>query len=385
MKMIILLSMLFCFATNAGTLEIMSYNVENLFDTSHDVVNGKDKEDYTFLPKSDPKKSGGCKAENSKSRRAECFDLDWTDEKLQIKLSQIKTAVEAERTQMPNILALVEVENKNVVQRLADKLGYKRVEITESPDERGVDVALIFNETKELKQISRNELVVELSHATRNILEAEFLVNGKYPLTIFVNHWPSLANPDSFRVKAAEVLIGRIKELQAKNKEMSFIAVGDFNTIPSNNPHPFDTVLLKDGVMLDLHHGFMNDASVSAEVKGALPKGSYFYPKNKEWNLLDHIFYSANLNDKKDLDLEISSYRIHAPKVVMREWTIGKHDDPKTFKPFFVPMSYKHEEMNLSKVGFSDHLALYASLKFPDAAKAPETKAVKIVKGKKKK
>jgi hypothetical protein len=36
---------------------------------------------------------------------------------------------------------------------------------------------------------------------------------------------------------------------------MSFVAVGDFNTIPENNPHPFATVLQKDGLMID---GFEN-------------------------------------------------------------------------------------------------------------------------------
>ena len=232
---LVLTTLVSAFHVEAKSLQVMSYNVENLFDAKHD----EGKNDWSFLPKDAPGKKDACKAEKSKYRRAECYDADWTDAKVEVKLSQIVDVITKERVGTPDFLALVEVENKEVVGRLGKKMGYENLEMTESPDFRGVDVALLYKTSPEIKKISRAEHVVAVDYPTRNILEVEFLIEGKYPLTIFVNHWPSLANPDSWRVKAAEVLAGRVKEILAKNPQMSILAMGDFNTIDENNPHPF--------------------------------------------------------------------------------------------------------------------------------------------------
>lgn len=362
---IFILSFLFCFGVSAKTLEIMSYNVENLFDAKPDVVNGKSKEDFAYLPKDHPNKETGCKTV-AKFRKRECYETNWTEEKIEWKLENVKTAIESEKNNKPDFLGLIEVENKEVVERLAKKLGYSQVEITESPDERGIDVALIFNETESIKKISRNEHVIDVERPTRNILEVEFLIDGKYPLTIFVNHWPSLSNPDSWRVKAAEKLVNRVKEIQTKNPAMSFLAIGDFNTIPENNPHPFTTVLQKDGFMIDGHENMVKSGKISQEEMAKMPKGSYFYAKGKQWNMLDRIFYSPNLTDGKDLEVTPESFRIHMPKSVLREWTIGKGDDPNSFVPFFVPKSFKHEKNSKDEMGFSDHLPIYMKIEVPE-------------------
>ena len=69
----------------AKSLLVMSYNVENLFDVSHDVVNGKEKKDWSFLPKDAPGKKEACLGEKSKHYRKECLDSDWTAAKLELK------------------------------------------------------------------------------------------------------------------------------------------------------------------------------------------------------------------------------------------------------------------------------------------------------------
>ncbi len=224
---------------HAKSFELMSYNVENLFDAKHD----EGKIDWSFLPKDTPGKSEACAKEKSKYRRNECYDSDWTQEKVDIKISQIVDVVSKERKSIPDMLALVEVENPDVVGLVGKKLGYDTLEMTNSPDNRGVDVALLYKSNPDIVKVNKTEHVVPVDYPTRNILEVEFLISGKYPLTVFVNHWPSLANPDSWRVKAAEVLANRAKEIMAKNPLMSIVAVGDFNTIDENNPHPFKTVL----------------------------------------------------------------------------------------------------------------------------------------------
>lgn len=384
MKMILsLLFVLMAFNSQAKTVEIMSYNVENLFDATHD----EGKIDWSFLPKDAPGKKEACAKEKSKYRRQECYDADWTDAKVEIKLSQIVDVVTKERTGTPDFLGLVEVENPNVVGRLAKKLGYDNLEMTDSPDNRGVDVALLYKTADDIKKISRAEHHVPVDYPSRNILEVEFTVGGK-PLTIFVNHWPSLANPDSWRVKAAEVLANRTKEILAKNPNMSIIAMGDFNTIDENNPHPFKTVLYKDGLFTDLAETFKGDKAVSDDVKKKLPEGTYYYPPKNQWNMLDHIFFTSALKDGKDLEIDVASFEIYLPKFALKEVRKGLgSEDEKDVKTFMVPNRFDTSATTKEKMGFSDHFAVVVKLSYPDPAPAPvkkeEKKAEKKAKKKK--
>ncbi len=364
----------------AKSFELMSYNVENLFDAKHD----EGKIDWSFLPKDAPGKSEACAKEKSKYRRNECYDADWTQEKVDVKISQIVDVISKERKSIPDMLALVEVENPEVVGLVGKKLGFDSLEMTNSPDNRGVDVALLFKSSAEIVKVSRTEHVVPVDYPTRNILEVEFLIGGKYPLTVFVNHWPSLANPDSWRIKAAEVLANRAKEIMLKNPAMSIVAVGDFNTIDENNPHPFKTVLLKDNLFFDLVETFKGSPSVSDEAKKKLPQGSYYYPPKEQWNMLDHIFYNAALSDKAQLEIDVGSFEIYLPNFALKEVKVSgsKRDDEKDVKVFMAPKRFEPGEKTKDKMGFSDHFSVVAKLTYPDPevvkeVSKPKTKAKK--------
>ncbi len=373
MKIILsLFVVLMSFNLHAKSVEIMSYNVENLFDAKHD----EGKIDWSFLPKDTPGKKEACAKEKSKYRRQECYDADWTDEKVEIKLSQIADVVTKERKTLPDFLGLVEVENGEVVGRLAKKLGYENMEITSSPDFRGVDVALLWKNSDDIKKISRAEHVVPVEYPSRNILEVEFTVGG-YPLTIFVNHWPSLANPDSWRIKAAEVLANRTKEILAKNPNMSIIAMGDFNTIDSNNPHPFNTVLLKDNLFLDLVQTYKADKDISDADKKKLPEGSYYFPPKDQWNYLDHIFYTSALHDGKDLEVDVKSFEVYLPSFALKQIKKGMgSEDEKDVKVMMVPNRFDTTAKTKEKMGFSDHFSVVVKLNFPEPVKREEPKKV---------
>ncbi|MBY0413952.1 MAG: hypothetical protein K2Q18_07295 [Bdellovibrionales bacterium] len=385
MKMIVsLLLVLLAFDVHAKSLELMSYNVENLFDAKHD----EGKNDWSFLPKDAPGKKEACAKENSKYRRQECYEADWTDEKVEIKLSQIVDVITKERSGTPDFLALVEVENPEVVGRLGKKLGYDNLEMSSSPDFRGVDVALLYKTSDDIKKISRAEHLVPVDYPSRNILEVEFTVHGE-PLTIFVNHWPSLANPDSWRIKAAEVLANRTKEILAKNPNMSIIAVGDFNTIDENNPHPFKTVLFKDNLFSDTAEVFKSDKSISDDVKKKMPEGSYYYPPKDQWNMLDHIFYTAALKDGKGLEIDVPSFEIYLPNFALKEVKKGLgSEDEKDRRIFMAPLRFDTSAKTKDKMGFSDHFSVVVKINFPDPAptvKEEAKKETKKPKGKKKK
>ena len=365
-----MLVVLMSLSLHAKSVEIMSYNVENLFDAKHD----EGKIDWSFLPKDTPGKKEACAKERVKYRKQECYDADWTEEKIEIKLSQIVDVVTKERKGTPDFLGLIEVENPEIVGRLGKKMGYENLEMTNSPDNRGVDVALLYKTSDDIKKISRAEHVVPVDYPSRNILEVEFTVGG-LPLTIFVNHWPSLANPDSWRIKAAEVLANRVKEILAKTPNMSIVAMGDFNTIDTNNPHPFKTVLQKDNLFFDLVEQYKADKSISDADKKKLPEGSYYYPPKDQWNYLDHIFYTSALTDGKDLEIDIKTFEIYLPTFALKQIKKGMgSEDEKDIKVMMVPNRFDTSATTKEKMGFSDHFAVIVKLNFPDPAPKAEPK-----------
>lgn len=373
MKFLSILLFFVLINAEARTLQVMSYNVENLFDAKHDVIDGKEKKDWTFLSKDAPGKREACRAEKNRRHKKECFDSDWTEAKVEMKISQINDVVTKERS-LPDFLALVEVENAGVVTQLAKKLGYENFEITESPDERGVDVALLYKTAKDVKKVSRAEHVVPVDYATRNILEVEFLIDDKFPLTIFVNHWPSLANPDSWRVKAAEILSNRTKEILKKNPKMSVIAMGDFNTIDDNDPHPFKTVLYKDNLFADVEQSFLNAKDVDEKLKKAKVPGTYYFAPKDQWNSLDHFFVNSELTDGKEMELLLSSFEIYSPAFISFDLHKKIYEgEQKNVKIVVAPKRFDPEGTTKEKIGYSDHFPILVKLNYPDS---PVEKAI---------
>ncbi len=357
------LSLIFLISAEAGTLQVMSYNVENLFDASHD----EGKNDWTFLPKDAPGKNEACQKEKNKHYRKECLDADWTQTKVDLKISQIKEVVTKDRP-LPDFLGLVEVENPKVVGLLAKKLGFENFEMTESPDERGVDVALLYKTSKDIKKISQKEHVVPVDYATRNILEVEFLIANKYPLTIFVNHWPSLANPDSWRVKAAEILFNRSQEILKKNPEMRILAMGDFNTVDDNNPHPFKTVLYKNNFFSDVEDAFLSNKQIDEKIKKSKAPGTYYFAPKDQWNSLDHFFANQMLMEGKGLNLNLKSFEIYSPAFISFDLHKKIYSEgEKNVKIVIAPKRFNPNGTSEATIGFSDHFPILVKLDYPDS------------------
>lgn len=353
----------------SGSFHVMVYNVENLFDAKHD----EGKNDFTYLAKSYASKEKECKKISYKRYRNECLKLNWTDEKFEFKLGQVEKVIKAYQKDhakdkaQPAILGLVEVENENVVSKLAKRLGYNKFVVTNSPDKRGVDVALMIKEGKQLKVLSHKEHVLEAdyfkSKPTRNILEVQISVNGKYELYVFVNHWPSLGNPTSTRLEAAKKVQSRILQLKKEKKQRHFLVMGDFNTIPENHPHPFHTHLYKDELLFDLHSAFIEDRKVGWHKKNAMPPGTYFYARKMQWNLLDRIFFDKNLKDGDSLEIVPSTYQIFSAPFMTTSYIYQKKGDYLAGSQVQnVPKRYDHGAKDNSQQGYSDHFPVSVQL-----------------------
>jgi len=346
----------------------MTYNVENLFDTEHD----KDKRDWEYLPKEFVGKKKECKKIRKKWYRNNCLNSDWTPKRLQLKLSQIKKVIFSKGKEKPEFLALQEVENENVIRLLAKELGYSDLIFSQSPDRRGIDLAILYTESSALKKVGVFEHELKDGYfkkrPSRNILEGHFLINGKYDLTIYVNHWPSQGNPTRARVSAANKLKSLVEKRQKEKPTGAILAVGDFNILPYENPHPVKNIFLSSNSMQDVHELFMNNSSISQKEKSRTPLGTYFYPPKREWNRFDRIFVSNGLvvktDKEKGLSLDIAEYRIYNPDFITTSLQLKKkYSGEGSSIVKGVPFRYNFLADKSDKAGFSDHFPVFVKLK----------------------
>tara|TARA_B100000925_G_C21991096_1_gene466881 strand:- start:253 stop:1383 length:1131 start_codon:yes stop_codon:yes gene_type:complete len=291
-----LLFLLFCFDCFAykRTISVMSYNLENLFDTLHD----EGKEDYTFLPlirkERDPVIRSFCYKIPNPKYRHECFNLDWSAPVLLNKIRNLaKIIKESNKGRGPDILILQEVENYNSLQKLInlglDGEGYEELVIIEGPDRRGIDVAIVsrFPLAKDVKyhQIDLTEafpsvLSIDEIKKTRGILEATFSIQGKH-LSVFANHWPSQANPNITRIISAQVLKKAIY-----NHPNPYIVAGDFNTEKNDRENGIKDILMDPNskeMLVDAEGEYINSITET----NRFSKGTHFY--RGKWNSLDKI------------------------------------------------------------------------------------------------
>jgi endonuclease/exonuclease/phosphatase family metal-dependent hydrolase len=200
---------------------ILFYNVENLFDLKDDPKTLDDE----FTPSGD--------------RR-------WTYKRFQKKLLDIsKVILNASGWKPPQLVALCEVENSYVLEKLLSETPlqahpYKIIH-KESPDRRGIDVALLYNENEfyptDYQYIplkDRQDSVLQ----TREILYVSGILAETDTVHLFANHWPSrysgLLESHENRTLAARVLRKKAEELQEKFLNPKIIIVGDFNDQPTD-------------------------------------------------------------------------------------------------------------------------------------------------------
>jgi len=266
--------------------DLMSYNVENLFDT----IDDPNKADEDFTP------SG---------------KLQWNTAKYHEHLNHTVDAITNKGTNFPAIVGLIEVENGTVLNDLVNTSflkgrGYQVVWF-EGPDERGIDVAMIYDSKRVSLTGSRAIPVVLESVSdpnTRDILKASVRVGGEY-FELFVNHWPSRRGgqdeSEMHRIKAASVLRKEVDQILSVNSKANIICMGDFNDFPSNK-----------SVHDVLQAGVSNEHSLLFNMMSdfeSLKKGTHFY--KGEWSPLDQFMVSYGMFEKKSVSansFEVVSY-----------------------------------------------------------------------------
>ncbi len=257
----------------------MFYNVENLYDTQNDPKTDDDE----FTP---------------------AGKVPWTEDRLETKIKHIGQVIAGiSAPAMPDLVGFAEIENKQVLEMLTasaqiSKTKYGIVHY-DSPDERGIDVAMLYNPAT-FTVISSEPVHVELpdNDRTRDILYVKGKTKSGDVIHIFINHWPSrregTEQSEPKRMVAANVLRARIDEIQKTDKSADILIMGDFNDEPSN-------ASIMRALNAQNPEGGISNMNLYSLLYPYLVKGegSLFY---KDWDLFDQIIVSGNmLSDKKGL------------------------------------------------------------------------------------
>ena len=141
----------------------------------------------------------------------------------------------------PSIVGICEVENRKVVEDLIDdeKLKSHNYGIVhyDSPDNRGIDVGMIYNkDVFTVKNSSSHDVFITGNNSSkRRNTRDQLVVSGHLDgelMHFIVNHWPSRGADETKRIAAAEVNNSIIDSLRGKYENPKIITMGDFNDDP---------------------------------------------------------------------------------------------------------------------------------------------------------
>jgi hypothetical protein len=264
---------------------LMTFNVENLFDTRDDP--GKD--DRTYLPlalKQTEKHRAACAKIERERWRDQCLNWDWSEEIVEQKLKAVAAAIrQVDGGRGPDVIALQEIENIHILGRLAHEyLGSPRYVpiLIEGDDERGIDVAFLSRlplaESPKLHRIEFGDIADEREADTRGILEATFRLPDGSLLTGYAVHFPAPYHPTPMRIAAYETL-NRL--LAALPDDRPAFAAGDFNTTAEED---------REKAMLER---FVRPHWIVVHETGCAGcKGTSYYPPTGEWSFLDMLLWA---------------------------------------------------------------------------------------------
>ena len=313
---------------------IAFYNVENLFDTLDSPITL----DSEYMPNS---------------------SLRWTKQRYEAKLKSISKVIDS--MGFPSVLGMVEVENRRVLEDLTAtktlKVHNYGIAHFESPDERGIDCAMIYkkvdfqvNNTKPHRIIFPNEP----SDRTRDILEVSGILRG-LPVTFFVNHFPSrrggAEESDIKRIFVAKTLRNAVDSLLKKDVNARIIIMGDLNDEPKDKS-------LTQGLkaiywtrtatpLPKIEKNSLYNLSAGVKESGF---GSYFY--RGEWEVIDQMIVSGSLLDSRSKLVTRDAAQVFNADFLTYKDKMGKKLPNRTYTgPIY-------------RGGYSDHFPVYLMVYF---------------------
>ena len=351
---------------DTATYRVAFYNVENLFYPTRD--SSIDDEDFTPWG----------------SRH-------WTFAKFEAKCHGIFKVVAALDAESPLLcMGLAEVENAQVLSQLCygTPLRYDHYRFVHfnSPDRRGVDVALLYRSDR-MEVLQAHPIAVCREEGAPPLYTRDILsVMGRVKATgdtlfLFVVHFPSKLGgdleTDERRRRAGKTLRGAMDSVRAAHPSAYIAAMGDFNATPHE-------AALQAGM------GYAPYTNLMADFPREV--GSHKY--REAWHLIDHVVVSPALRErcrvqaspygnraatgktKRGRTEQISRWRMAAtgkkknatPRpqaetlraaIFYRDFLLKDDDTYFGKKPFRTFIGPRYEG------GYSDHLPVFVDIELP--------------------
>ena len=313
-------------------MRAMFYNCENFFDVEDD----PEKNDDEYTPDG---------------------ERHWTKQRFYNKRAQIGKVITAVGGWTPpDIVGLCEVESRGVIESLVNSSNLRRFEYKflhkESPDSRGIDVALLY-QPQRFNPFNVNYIPVNVNKSgrgTRDILMASGTTIHGDTLHVFVNHWPSRwggqTETDELRRAVAKIVKSKVDSLLSDNQRAAILIMGDLNDYPDNNSVCVELQAKTDFSTIEQSQLY-NLAYYMQFVKGW---GTHKY--DGIWGILDQVIVSGSLLDGQGpLYTDKDEARVFNPPFLLES------DDTNVgFKPYRTYAGYKYLG------GFSDHLPVFLNI-----------------------
>lgn len=307
------------------------WNIENLYDT----LDSPNTDDREFLPDA-PKQ--------------------WNTQRYQRKVAKMGEVIAAlGRDLDPRgvvLLGLAEVENRNVVEDLCRSAALKdrgyQVVHEDSPDRRGVDVALIHDPRRYAVYAHKSYRLhmPDTAFRTRDQLLVSGVMDGD-TLHVIVAHWPSRRGGEkrSMPNRMAAGMLGRhiVDSLLAINRNARILYMGDLNDDPVNKS-------ITIGLRATGDQALAQGGTLFNPMYAPFKKGIGSLAWRDSWNLFDQIIVSPAL-----LNGDGGRYRYYGARVFNEPYL---RQDEGNFagypKRTFVGDTYQD--------GYSDHFPVYLVL-----------------------
>lgn len=302
------------------------WNLENLFDT---IAQGRN--DREFSPT-------GLYA--------------WNGTRYHSKIEHLSRVILA---MQPDALGVCEVENSEVIEDLLQVLLAAGLDMSyihfDSPDERGIDVALLYN-SKKLRYLNARPIYVDLpgKDETRSILHAQMITGKGDSLHIFVNHWPSRREGAKKSQAKRAVAGATLRDFLVGNSMLKkqVLIMGDLND------NPWDSSVRKVLGACRIANG------ASAADCRLLSLGSLYSRKGhgtlkfgKDWDFYDQFVITQTLfNGNIAMKYKPGSQGIFAPAYLRQ--------DSGRYKGYPLRTFGGNKYLN----GYSDHFPVYLSLTY---------------------
>jgi endonuclease/exonuclease/phosphatase family metal-dependent hydrolase len=301
---------------------VMFYNCENFFDCQDDTLNTGDD---TYLPYG---------------------DLHWTNKRFRLKRNALARAIIGIGTSKPPVLVgLCEIENASVLNELCyesplQSAHYKFIH-RNSPDHRGIDVALLYLPSL-FKPLETRFLRGAEPWSSREMLAVKGVLNGADTLYLVVCHWPSKkggAVGERLRKEVATVAASYADSVLSANPQAVLIFCGDFNDESSSAAINILCQNRNRERLIDLAQRVVPDNLGSHKFRG-------------HWSVIDHFIVSPQLTKKESL-MHLTNNQMYLGAL---PFLLENDETALGVKPFRTYLGFRYHG------GTSDHLPVYIDL-----------------------